>query len=97
MFLACSRTGAEWWAAQLAAGRKPTVVSMAWSCHRLEAVLGLLISCGYGLLNVVVRPLLLKLTVDAVTQEIEAPSDVDHTVGATACHAVRAQMHVPFG
>jgi ABC-type multidrug transport system fused ATPase/permease subunit len=73
-------SGAEWWARQLAAGRKPTVASMAWECHRREAILGLVISCGYGLLNVVVRPLLLKRTVELLTAETSDSSDGDHAL-----------------
>ena len=65
------RTGAEWWAEQIAAGKRPSIISMAWENHRAEAVLGLVISTGYGLLNVVVRPLLLKLMVEAITRELD--------------------------
>jgi hypothetical protein len=68
--------GVQWWSAQLAAGRRrPSIISMAWQCHRRDALFGLTISCGYGLLNVVGRPLLLKLTVESVKRQLTQAGD----------------------
>eukprot|EP01043_Picozoa_sp_COSAG02_P051173 COSAG02_NODE_5354_length_4404_cov_2.321487_3_plen_135_part_01 len=54
----------EWWFEQ----ENPTALKMAWHCHRREVVLGLIASIAYGMTNVVVRPLLLKLTIESVTR-----------------------------
>jgi ABC-type multidrug transport system fused ATPase/permease subunit len=54
----------EWWFEQ----EHPTALKMAWHCHRREVVLGLIASVAYGMTNVVVRPLLLKLTIESVAR-----------------------------
>ena len=72
----------EWWLAreQAAAAQtklsgsseqaslRPTLIKMALTCHRTEIVLGMIASLAYGLLNVVLRPLLLKLTIELVSR-----------------------------
>jgi hypothetical protein len=59
--------GVAWWMQQLATGRRPSVLRMAWGCHRKELVCGLIFSLFYGLINVVLRPWLLKVTIDVVS------------------------------
>jgi hypothetical protein len=73
---AAAREGAaQWWAGQ----QQPTLVGMAWSCHRADLLLGMVSSVLYGQLNVVVRPLLLKLTIETVTR-ISAGDGADETL-----------------
>ena len=63
---AARSTATAWWSAELAAGRTPTIFRMLWHTNRREVVLGLINSAIYGLTNVVVRPVLLKLTIESV-------------------------------
>ena len=57
-------TAVDWWFEH----KNPTVLKMAWACHQRELVLGLLASIAYGMTNVVVRPLLLKITIESVAR-----------------------------
>ena len=60
-----------WWQARLAANEQPTLLGMAWHCNRYEIVVGCATSTVYGLVNVVVRPLLLKITIETVARLAE--------------------------
>ena len=65
---AARSSGASWWAGQVATGARPTLLKMVMACHRTEFALGMLASVVYGLLNVVLRPLLLKVTIETVAR-----------------------------
>lgn len=61
-----ARLAAElWWSDGEKANRR-SIVGLTWRFHRREFLAGIAMSSCYGLCNVVLRPLLLKLTIEQV-------------------------------
>ena len=60
------RTAIGYWENELGSGRKPTLLRMLWQFHEREMAVACMYSTLYGLTNVVLRPLLLKLTLEAI-------------------------------
>ena len=59
-----ARLAAElWWSDGEKANRR-SIVGLTWRFHRREFLAGIAMSSCYGLCNVVLRPLLLKLTIE---------------------------------
>eukprot|EP01052_Picozoa_sp_SAG31_P024546 SAG31_NODE_2096_length_6455_cov_2.145060_2_plen_277_part_00 len=63
----------RWWSAQ----RKPTLVGMLWALNSHEIVAGCACSAIYGFVNVVARPLLLKVTIETVARLAEKGAAAD--------------------